>query len=848
MPVPPGARDRSLVARLTTASTSHPWLFLAGALLVAAVCVKLASGLEIRSSFEELLPEDVPSVAHIKQLVKRVGGDGSILIVIESLDGPKGLPAAKQLAPRLGGELLAMGRDQIRAVQYSMAPIQAWYSDHWPLFAELSDLTEARDALRKEIKRRKLEANPLLVDLEDGEAAAPTSAPAAAQSEWLDPKEPLPRERVAERFKRFDEGFLVDPATRSRLTLNVRPAGTSLGVVEARALVSRIEALVETHRAELDAAHLRVGYGGSTLLFLSEYESITNDVFGTAGLCFSLVIASIFLFFRDLRSTASLGAALLVAIAVTFGLTELAIGYLNTQTAFLGVIVAGNGVNYGLVYLACVQQLRQKGIGLREACIEAAHVTSQSTLLASATTAIAFGVLVVAANRGFRHFGFIGGVGMLLCWFATFALVPSFLTLYEKVRPFSLRGEPAPHEHAVPGVIRAFFARPAAILVAFGVLTLASGVLFVRYLPTAMERNLDNLGNDPPKGQDQLRRDNDAGQNSLGKSIAGTLALLDSREEADLFCDAMRERMKLPSTTPGAPPNSELIDGCETVSAVVPRFQKEKLALIGELRAELTDALLDKLPAAEAARLRAVRADLAAQRPLGYDDAPPALLDPFRERGGTVGRLAVVTARPLAHTELAPNLKAFVKAMRGVPVNGRLVDSAGGNVVFSDLLENIDVEGPRASLLSFVGVFLLVLLYFRNWRTSSEVIVSLVVGVLFMGGLAAAGGIKLNFFNFIIFPVTFGIAVDYGANVAARVHVRKGAVLSSLVEVGPAVILCSWTTLIGYGSLLLSVNRALRSFGWYGMIGEVTTLLTALVLLPALMLVRERRGGAAVGA
>ena len=49
--------------------------------------------------------------------------------------------------------------------------------------------------------------------------------------------------------------------------------------------------------------------------------------------------------------------------------------------------------------------------------------------------------------------------------------------------------------------------------------------------------------------------------------------------------------------------------------------------------------------------------------------------------------------------------------------------------------------------------------------------------------------------------------------------------------------LCSWTTIIGYGSLLLSINRALRSFGWYAMLGEFTTLTTALVLLPACALV-----------
>ncbi len=120
-----------------------------------------------------------------------------------------------------------------------------------------------------------------------------------------------------------------------------------------------------------------------------------------------------------------------------------------------------------------------------------------------------------------------------------------------------------------------------------------------------------------------------------------------------------------------------------------------------------------------------------------------------------------------------------------------------------------------------------------------------------MGGAAALLDLKINFFNFIVFPITFGIAVDYGANVVARMRERGGDVLAALTEVGPAVALCSWTSIVGYASLLFSVNRALRSFGWYAMIGEVTSIACALVLLPGLMrlvaLVPARAHGRSVG-
>jgi hypothetical protein len=48
------------------------------------------------------------------------------------------------------------------------------------------------------------------------------------------------------------------------------------------------------------------------------------------------------------------------------------------------------------------------------------------------------------------------------------------------------------------------------------------------------------------------------------------------------------------------------------------------------------------------------------------------------------------------------------------------------------------------------------------------------------------------------------------------------------------VALCSYTTVVGYGSLLISQNRGIRSFGLSAMIGEITCLTAALLIAPAL--------------
>ncbi len=202
----------AMLLGFTRAAVRHPWRVLAAAALLTAGATALATRLEIRSSFEELLPKDLPSVAQIQELSRRVGGDGNVLVNIESLDGPEGLGRAQRLAPVLARDFLAMGSHRVRSVEFDVGEIQRWYTEHWPLFATVEELTAARDGLRAEIRKRTAAANPLVVELSEDEEAPAATAAAAPPSrlvQLFDPQRPLPREQIAERFSSNVDGFLV---------------------------------------------------------------------------------------------------------------------------------------------------------------------------------------------------------------------------------------------------------------------------------------------------------------------------------------------------------------------------------------------------------------------------------------------------------------------------------------------------------------------------------------------------------------------------------------------------------------------------------------------------------------
>ncbi|MGH7284599.1 MAG: MMPL family transporter, partial [Polyangiaceae bacterium] len=208
-------------------------------------------------------------------------------------------------------------------------------------------------------------------------------------------------------------------------------------------------------------------------------------------------------------------------------------------------------------------------------------------------------------------------------------------------------------------------------------------------------------------------------------------------------------------------------------------------------------------------------------------------------------KTVLVYPRPSKALWEGPSLVAFVKDLRALAASGpgRPARVAGSLALSADILASIQHDGPIACAVAFFGVMLIVLALFRGKSTAFYVIGSLIVGVLWLLAGTMLFHVKINFANFIAFPITFGIGVDYAVNVISR-YVEDGEkdVALAVRSTGSAVALCSLTTIIGYSSLLMAENRALFLFGLVAVMGEVSCLSAGVVFMPALLQwVRERK-------
>jgi predicted RND superfamily exporter protein len=147
---------------------------------------------------------------------------------------------------------------------------------------------------------------------------------------------------------------------------------------------------------------------------------------------------------------------------------------------------------------------------------------------------------------------------------------------------------------------------------------------------------------------------------------------------------------------------------------------------------------------------------------------------------------------------------------------------------------------PRAVSLSLGATALAVILLFRRARPAALVVGTLAVGLIWLMGAMAAAGVRISFINFIALPITFGIGVDYAVNLLGRHRTTpESGILSAMRGVGGPVVLCSLTTTLGYLALLRSHNQAVRSLGAVAVLGEASCLLSAMLLLPAVLRWRE---------
>jgi hypothetical protein len=830
--LPQGSVIERLLLRLAAWQLRAPWQVLLLGVALTGTGLWLSRGLELRTRFDQLLPDDQPSVIELKHLSERTAGSSSIFVVLEGADRDTLRKVGAELLPPLravGGPWVVSAEDGVQTARAYLLPRSG-------LFASVDDLKKLNAEL--DSQRKKAVGKALDLGLEDDEEG---SGP--VNFEELKQKFLGGKSATLEAAKdRYPDGYFQSKDGRT-LVILVRTGIASGDLERSRQALARVKETVARELPDAAARGISVGYAGDLVTGLFEYSAVLDDLVsvGTTGV--ALILGVIFIYYRRFRVLLPMAVTLVAGLSFTFGLTRLAIGHLNVITGFLVSIIAGNGINFGILYVARFLEERRRGSDLTTAITQTHLATWVGTLTAALAAAAAYGSLAVTQFHGFKHFAFIGTFGMLLCWMATYLLTPPVLILQDRRWPIHRSGSgknwfqrwrqrnaayERPFVYLVSRAPRAtalvFLVIAAAGVVAFGV--------WLRRDP--IDYDMRHMQNDLGGGKEVYRVAAKAGAVLGNNTESGMVILANSVDEVPELVKALEARRD------AAPPDLRPFQGVHTLQDFVPADQEAKIPLLQDVRRKLLKARRQGgITDADWPNIEPLLppVDL---KPYGLADLPEDLARPFSEVDGTRGRLVFITPTDGKDDNDLHYLLRWADSFRETRLpNGDLIRGSGRAVIFADILDAVLKDIPKASAVSLSLTILTVILAFGRGRAALEVVGSLGVGLCWLALLLALGKIKINFFNFVAIPITFGIGVDYAVNVMQRV-VNGGGVLPALRLTGGAVVLCSLTTTLGYLALLGSVNQAVRSLGLVAVLGEICCLCSAMLFLPGWLSWRER--------
>ncbi|MFW6057454.1 MAG: efflux RND transporter permease subunit, partial [Persicimonas sp.] len=634
---------------------------------------------------------------------------------------------------------------------------------------------------------------------------------------------------------------------------------------------------------------MKLEYGGGLVNRQKEYGSILSDVRISAIFTILGLFLVIGLYFRRLRAVSFVLTPLIMGVLWTLAIGFSIFGELTTVTVFIFAILLGLAIDFSIHLLSGYNHLRAEGMEPVDALVGCYSTTGRATVIGAFTTFVTFVVLSFAQFRGLSQFGQVASIGVICTLLAMLVVLPALILTVQHVLAHKPSAPGSTFLGLAPGSlfnearVRRF--APLFLLAAAGFVALAMTQLpkvgfeddfhdigqiewpwaeqeeeqspaqaaeaeAAHRARVVVKHAIEARGEMEPETFEEPREQTSTGAkwtSAVGsaQSSTPTVLLFDDPEDARDVFRLMDERLE----------NGELdtVRSLGSIHAFVPgtrQEQEERIVEIRRIDELLADEDLSVLDKKDRERVDELSVSLDAD-PVDVYDLPPWSKRLFRESGDA--------AHPPAEGEeiafeYIVYVNSAVNAMNGVDARRYLtqlqdvreasgVDFRIGSqaYIYVAMLDEIKTDGVRMMGIALVVVFLILAFVFRHPFRGLVALTPLLLGALWMFGLAGWLGIRLDFFNVIILPVIIGIGVDDGVHFYHHYRdLGPGSVGAVMRKVGSAIVMTSVTSMIGFGGLTVTSHDGLQSIGYLAIAGIASTLVATLLVLPAILWLGEK--------
>lgn len=455
-----------VLTRIQNGILRRPRRVLAVSLLLVVAAIYFGSRVELRSSRNELSPQDDPDQIRWDALLEEYRGSQALIACVEAVPGEtRTADELRGFTDRLAAELRR--ESQIENVFHR-------FDLDWVLLRGLhllaperlaavaAALGEERETLQALGRAEDLaDLNEMLAARLEREFAGSTSIPEdggrgvetiarvlAAQREFLEDPRWIEGRLVAappflvdgeESMGSVPDGYLKSHDGRT-FFLVLSPREANGGLKQHRELLAAVRQRAEYVR------DLRPGFQvsltGPPALVVEEMDTVRSDTLRSSVVAVLGVALLTFLVFRWRSHALIVLASLGMGIAWALGAVWFEFGYLNMITSSFISTLIGVGVAYS-IHPVSEYELEGAHTGDPVATVRAAfHRTGTGVTVAAVTTAAAFFSIRLMRFRGFGELGLVAGVGVLLCLAAAMISLPALLVVYSRWRRERDRSRP----------------------------------------------------------------------------------------------------------------------------------------------------------------------------------------------------------------------------------------------------------------------------------------------------------------------------------------------------------------------------------------------------------------------
>ncbi|MDF1532619.1 MAG: hydrophobe/amphiphile efflux-3 (HAE3) family transporter [ANME-2 cluster archaeon] len=519
-----------------------------------------------------------------------------------------------------------------------------------------------------------------------------------------------------------------------------------------------------------------------------------------------LMVLILFIFFRTVvRGRYMLFLPLLavtLALAIAFGLMGvLGIPMSMILTGFLSVLI-GLGIDYGIQVMARYEEERSKGLGVDEAIDVSITRMGKAVGLAIITTLIGFSSMYFANIPDLEYFGMAVSIGLILSYITAVWFIPAILKLVDK-------GDSG-YREPKSGILDRALERTARTSVKHPVLILLL-ILGVTLTGAAAYPKVDTL--------------------------TDFYQYFPQDIQAIRFMEEMRE----------------LTGGTDTIVLVVRSDDVTSRKTLQEMLF-LSEYLQAHEPSIK--QTGSLASVLAIGGSLPENDDIPRMvdeMDPAQRRRlvnypyTTLGVIDL-TVEHLDGKRLDDTLNnirssiGFIQPDMDITITGEpLLNNKIGHTMTDGQM--------RMTLISFVFVFLAMLLIFGSVVRALIPMVPIIVVIAISGALMWLLGIPQTTLSISTNSIILGLGVDYSIHIMHRYKEEREngvnpleAIQTSISRIGKAIVTSGLTTSGGFAAMILSPFPLMQWFGIIAFISILLILFLTLTMLPAMLILIDRPG------